>query len=188
PITFPSDCPPWLSESITWLMAEDLGCHYSSLLAALVKLEVKYGFAADNRGQLPAALRPSQVHSWIKGGRGKKTRAPPCINNVAAYAKAWSEWWDSMQPPWRTCDADGYWSVGGSWGAADEWDPLEAPGPNGCLSVAVALFFWGRYKSQPEALRVKWDRAVQDVVWMLEGLEASIVTSPATRKSAKSKK
>ncbi|KAJ7511244.1 hypothetical protein B0H11DRAFT_2215083 [Mycena galericulata] len=184
PVDLPSNCPVWLSESIAWLMAEDIGCHFSSLLAALVKLETKYGFDEDNRGKLPTAFRPAQVYSWIKGGRGKKTKAPPCINNVDLYAKQWAEWWDSMQPAWRTRDADGHWSVGGSWGPADQWDPLEAPGPNGCLSVVASLFFWGRAKTQSEELRSQWDRAVQDVVWMLEGLEASIVTGK-TRKSTK---
>ncbi|KAJ7473863.1 hypothetical protein B0H11DRAFT_2429784 [Mycena galericulata] len=172
-VELPNDCPAWLSESIAWLTTEDLGCHYSSLLAALVKLETKYGFAEDNRGKLPAALRPAQVHSWIKGGRGKKMKGSPCINDVAAYAKVWNEWWDSLQPPWRTRDSSGHWSIGGSPG--DNWDPLEAPGPNGCLSVAAALCFWGRSKSQSDELREQWDRAVQDVAWMLEGLEASIL-------------
>ncbi|KAJ7761557.1 hypothetical protein DFH07DRAFT_740197 [Mycena maculata] len=155
-------------------MEDDLGCHFDSLKAALVRLESKYGWESENRGKLPIKGRPAQIHSWIKGGRGSKTKAPPCINDVDEYSKEWATWWDSMQPEWHTRGADGYWEVGGERGGTEEWGALEAPGPNGCLSVVGSLYFWGRVSSQSAAVREAWERGVQDVVWMLEGIDASI--------------
>ncbi|KAJ7430883.1 hypothetical protein B0H11DRAFT_2262784 [Mycena galericulata] len=173
PVVVPSDAPPWLRDGIQWLSATDLGCHFASLLVALINLEGKYGYEKDNRGQLPAIGRPSQVHSWIKGGR-YRMKFPPTIGNVAAYASEWWTWWDTLQPAWRQRGQDNRWTVGGTWGMADEWDPLEAPGPNGCLSVVAALYFWGIVLHRAEETRGDWERAVQDVAWMLEGLAASI--------------
>ncbi|KAJ7780823.1 hypothetical protein DFH07DRAFT_950048 [Mycena maculata] len=172
-IVFPPDCPAWLRDAITW-MEDDLGCHFDSLKAALVRLESKYGWESENRRKLPIKGRPAQIHSWIKGGRGSKTKVPPCINDVDEYSKEWATWWDSMQPEWRTRGADGYWEVGGERGGTEEWGALEAPGPNGCLSVVGSLYFWGRVSSQSAAVREAWERGVQDVVWMLEGIDVSI--------------
>ncbi|KAJ7441804.1 hypothetical protein B0H11DRAFT_1932730 [Mycena galericulata] len=174
-VEVPSDAPDWLVESIAWLKQEDLGCHYASLLVALIKLEAKYGYEKDNRGMLPAAKRPQQVYAWIKGGRGKKMKFPPSIGNLAHYQRDWWVWWDSLQPEWRERDDDGRWSINGNWGPSDSWDPLEAPGPNGCLSVVASLYFWGIALAGRPETRVDWEAAVQDVAWMLEGLAASIV-------------
>ncbi|KAJ7432951.1 hypothetical protein B0H11DRAFT_1759522 [Mycena galericulata] len=173
PVVVPSDAPRWLRDSIAWLQQSDLGCHYASLLVALIALEAKYGYEVENRGQLPTIGRPSQVHGWIKGGRSKM-KFPPSIGDVGYYARVWWEWWDSLQPPWRERGEGNYWIVGGEWGPADEWDPLEAPGQNGCLSVVASLYFWGLTLDRAENTRTDWERAVQDVTWMLEGLAASI--------------
>lgn len=79
-----------------------------------------------------------------------------------------------MQPEWRERGEGGHWVIGGAYGPDDQWDPLEAPGPNGCLSVAASLYFWGILLHSHEEKRDQWERAVQDVSWMLEGLAASI--------------
>ncbi|KAJ7431202.1 hypothetical protein B0H11DRAFT_2262225 [Mycena galericulata] len=173
-VEVPSDAPDWLVESIAWLKQEDLGCHYASLLVALINLEAKYGYEKNNRGMLPAAKRPQQVYAWIKGGRGKKMKFPPSIGNLAHYQRDWWVWWDSLQPEWRERDDDGRWSINGNWGPSDAWDPLEAPGPNGCLSVVASLYFWGIALAGRPETRAGWEAAVQDVAWMLEGLAASI--------------
>ncbi|KAJ6454924.1 hypothetical protein C8R47DRAFT_996975 [Mycena vitilis] len=184
-VIFPSDAPAWLSRDVTWLMQDDLGCHYNALLIALVALETKFGFDDANNGQLPAVNRPSQVWAWVRGGRGTRLKAPPVVSDPAQFAAGWNQWWDGLQPPWRERGEDGYWKVGGSWGPDDQWDPLEAPGQNGCLSVVASLFFWGRAVLSVPAAVEAWERALFDVTWMLEGLAASI--QPAARRVLKPK-
>jgi hypothetical protein len=41
---------------------------------------------------------------------------------------------------------------------------------NGVLSVVASLCFWGRAVQDKPDLRMVWEAAVQDVVWMLEGM------------------
>ncbi|KAJ7884955.1 hypothetical protein B0H13DRAFT_2235322 [Mycena leptocephala] len=63
----------------------------------------------------------------------------------------------------------------------DDWTPLEFPGANGVLSVVASLYFWATNMCMLSSVHGeawfveeenKWDNAVQDVVWMLEGLYA----------------
>ncbi|KAJ6450232.1 hypothetical protein C8R47DRAFT_1230344 [Mycena vitilis] len=179
-VTVPPNAPPWLEKNVTWLMQDELGCHYRALLVALVALEAKFGFDEANNGALSAKKRPTQVTAWVNRGRDRM-KYPPSVSDVDAYGLEWAAWWDSLQPVWRERGGDGYWAVGGSWGGPDKWDPLEAPGPNGCISVVAGLFFWGRQTMTPQQLS-DWERAVFDVTWMLEGLAASIPSRRVGRK------
>ncbi|KAJ6475026.1 hypothetical protein C8R47DRAFT_938350, partial [Mycena vitilis] len=164
----PANAPEWLTKSVNWLMKEELGVHYRALVAALIALETKYGFDPQNNGQLPSTSRPPQVYSWIRGGRGTKLKFPPSINNVGEYADLWQEWWNSLQPAWREQDDDGEWKQDEVAKGDDVWDPLEAPGQNGCLSVVASLYFWGLCKKRADGLEERWERAVLDATWMLE--------------------
>lgn len=154
----------------------DLGCHFTSLLAALVKLETAFGFDEQIYGVLPADQRPKAVNMWIKGGRTTKTSKIPDIKNTAKYADQWYRWWDLLQPKWRLRDHDGVWKAGGdaTYGGDNEWGSLDNPGPNGCLSVVAGLYFWGVHLEKSDVTKERWARAVQDVAWMLEGLAESM--------------
>ncbi|KAJ7143245.1 hypothetical protein C8R46DRAFT_867539, partial [Mycena filopes] len=155
-----------------------LGCHYSSLLEALVRTETAFGFDEETYGQLPLELRPKQVSAWISSGRAR-TKKIPRVEDVGTYASAWEAWWDSLQPGWRVKDREGRWKAGGDtkYGADEEWGYLDRPGPNGCLSVVAGLYFWGVCEGQSVEGKERWGRSVQDVAWMLEGLEASMKKS-----------
>jgi hypothetical protein len=89
-----------------------------------------------------------------------------------AYTTGWQVWWDSLQPAWRTKDAEGAWSVSGDYGdGGKEWGSLFQWGQNGILNIVASLYFWGVAvrESTPE-LQSVWEECVLDVVWMLEGL------------------
>jgi hypothetical protein len=175
PVVFPENAPNWLKAGIAWLTKQDLGCHYRALMVALIQLEAKYGFDPANNGSLGTANRPTQISLWIRGGRGSRMKFPPTINRINKYATQWALWWDGLQPAWRERGDDGHWRIDSGWGPHDQWDPLEAPGQNGCLSVVASLYFWGLYNAkQPAHLQETWERAVLDVTWMLEGLCASV--------------
>ncbi|KAJ6447330.1 hypothetical protein C8R47DRAFT_999819, partial [Mycena vitilis] len=165
----------WLDKAIAWLQRKDLGAQYASLLAALVRLEEAFGFDAETYGALPSEDRPDQVQKWIGAGRTRGQKVP-AIANVGKYAEEWYGWWDSMQPEWRRRGADGAWMVGGdtAYGGNEEWGYLDRPGPNGCLSIVASLYFWGVCDNQSAAQRARWQEAVEDVSWMLEGLEMSM--------------
>ncbi|KAJ7116096.1 hypothetical protein C8R44DRAFT_550979, partial [Mycena epipterygia] len=99
----------WLRDSITDLTKVDLGCHYASVLAALVQLEKAAGFEVEeaDRQHLSTAKHPKQIAEWIRGGRGTKTKQTPKVKKAATFAREWAMWWDAVQPSWRTRGPDG---------------------------------------------------------------------------------
>ncbi|KAJ7618253.1 hypothetical protein DFH06DRAFT_1012065 [Mycena polygramma] len=177
-VTVPANAPPWLRDGILWLRKNDLGPQYAALLSALVRMEGAFGFDPQTYGALPSDERPSQVGDWINRGRSRMKKIPG-IADVGRYAEQWQTWWDSMQPGWRRRGTDGKWRSGGDeeYGGNEEWGVLDRPGPNGCLSVVAALYFWGVCENQSAALKARWREAVEDVVWVLEGLEVSMAAS-----------
>ncbi|KAJ7732893.1 hypothetical protein B0H16DRAFT_1328501 [Mycena metata] len=171
----PSNAPAWLRGCVGVLQTEDLGCHFTALVAALVKLESVYGFDDTKYGAaIPAEHRPTEVTQWIRGGRDR-TKKVPKIGNLVKYVKVWQTWWNSLQPEWRRRDGEGNLMAGGEvgYGAADAWGVLDTGGPNGWLSVVASLYFWGVCSGQSVEMKGRWDAAVQDVMWMLEGLTAA---------------
>jgi hypothetical protein len=178
---FPKNTPQWLCDAVGNLALEDLGNNYKSLLEALIRVEAAHGFPDDTMGGVSAKLRPGVVAMWIRGARGQKTKKPPVIKprDMLAYSDSWQAWWDTLQPSWRTKDAGGKWRITQEYG--DDWTPLEFLGANGVLSVVASLYFWATNMRMLSSVHGeawfveeenKWDKAVQDVVWMLEGLYA----------------
>jgi hypothetical protein len=91
------------------------------------------------------------------------------VTNPAAFEKEWYKWWDSLQPEWRVKGEDGKWETGEMYGG--KWDDeLMVWGPNGTLSIIAGLYFWGCAIADSPALCTKWEVAVNDVSWILEGL------------------
>ncbi|KAJ7457076.1 hypothetical protein FB451DRAFT_1047773, partial [Mycena latifolia] len=138
------------------------------------RLEQAAGFEVDEgeRQRLSTKKRPKQIAEWIRGGRGTKSKQTPKIKSVSKFAEEWDAWWDSIQPSWRKRDANGKRIVGGEYGK--DWGQMDCSGPNGCLSAAAGLYFWGLAVSGSgdESARSEWECAVQDVVWVLEGMRA----------------
>jgi hypothetical protein len=176
---FPADAPKWLKDSIKDLTKLDLGCHYTSLLAALIRLEGLARYEPQKSGpqRLPspkATPRPAAISDWVRGGRGTKTKNSPTVKDVAKYAREWDHWWDSLQPEWRMRklgEAPG-WRVDVAYRDDWEWGALDCYGVNGLLSAVAGLYFWGvAVASGPEEQLARWDDTVQDVVWVLEGLQ-----------------
>jgi hypothetical protein len=174
PVSVAPKCLPnaatWFVDAHAQMTKVELGCHFHALIAAWVWVE-----AASRYEQGPSKLstinRPVQVKNWIAKERGKQ----PCDTSVpdpVAYAAGWQVWWDSLQPAWRTKDAEGAWSVSSDYGdGGKEWGPLFQWGQNGILNIVASLYFWGVAvrESTPE-LQSVWEECVLDVVWMLEGL------------------
>ncbi|KAJ7834676.1 hypothetical protein B0H13DRAFT_1446437, partial [Mycena leptocephala] len=160
--------PAWLRDAVALFRTEGLGCHFTSVLAALVRVETAFGFDEQTYGVVPADHQPKAIATWIQGGRTTKTTKIPAIKNVQQYAEEWSRWWDFLQPPWRRRGRDGNLVTGGdaTYGGDNEWGSLDKPGPNGCLSLVAGLYFWGVCKDQPDDMKQRWILAVQDVAWM----------------------
>ncbi|KAJ7041691.1 hypothetical protein C8F04DRAFT_946802 [Mycena alexandri] len=180
PIVVPEKAPAWLKSSVQDLTRVDLGCHYASVVAALIRLETaaKYGHNDDSR--LPAAqrgntARPKVLAAWIRGGRGTKSKLQPVVASLATFVPEWDGWWDSMQPEWRERNRQGRWRIDLPYQKEWDWGVMQAYGINGILSVVAGIYFWGVavLAQHDEDQTARWDNAVQDVVWVLEGLEST---------------
>ncbi|KAJ7680872.1 hypothetical protein DFH06DRAFT_1120457 [Mycena polygramma] len=172
-IAFPPNAPLWLTRAIENLSGTALGANFTAILEAVVRVEAAHGFS--DGPNLGGGKRPDVVSSWVKGGRGQKSKKLPLIKKFATYPALWQTWWDSLQPAWRKRGTDGQWEIGGDYG--DTWGELDCPGVNGILNVAASLYFWGRQAEQAGDVnsRILWDDAIHDVAWMLDGLYSSLI-------------
>lgn len=178
----PADAPKWLRESVADITKVDLGCHYASVLAALIRLEKAGGYEVGHNVKLPGGekgkgknQRPRVISDWIKGGRGAKTKKPPVVSDVRFHVDQWDAWWDGMQPGWRLKDDDGKWRVDLAYEDGWDWGAVDCTGVNGLLSAVAGLYFWGvAVKMGLEKDKARWEQAVHDVVWVIEGLEKEL--------------
>ncbi|KAJ7863692.1 hypothetical protein B0H13DRAFT_1534162, partial [Mycena leptocephala] len=160
----------WLPETLEVLSRRDLGVHYRSLLETLIRVEELFGFEEMLRKGVAKELRPKEVSVWI----GNAYDA--AITDLDDYAIWWQTWWDSLQPTWRGRQGE-QWRIYEEFDRNWDWGTLASKGPNGGLSIVASLYFWGAARKQQgltsgwEALnQAKWHAAVQDVLWVYEGV------------------
>ncbi|KAJ7433177.1 hypothetical protein B0H11DRAFT_1939761 [Mycena galericulata] len=184
PFACPEGAPKWLSDIVPQLAEVDLGPHFRSLVEALIRVEERFGFADNPRSGVSKAGRPKEVDEWIKAGRGLRAKKgwDAGIRDVNEYGTRWWAWWDLLQPAWRTRGEHGGWALEEGYDEDWTWPSLAHPGQNGCLSIVASLYFWGSAKTAAGAgagwnaqNRESWDWAVQDVVWMMEGMERKML-------------
>ncbi|KAJ7824935.1 hypothetical protein B0H13DRAFT_2375205 [Mycena leptocephala] len=130
---------------------KDLGCHFHALVAAWTRIEAASRFE-HGPTNLPSKYRPKPMSEWIAKGRGARV---PTI----------------ADPAWRKKEDDGEWSVVGGYGAGGrEWGPLYQWGTNSTLTLVASLYFWGCVLGDDVEFRARWEAAVMDVCWMMEGM------------------
>ncbi|KAJ7280550.1 hypothetical protein C8J57DRAFT_1009016, partial [Mycena rebaudengoi] len=162
----PAKAPEWFCLARLELTKRDLGPHFHAVLNAWTRIEAASRFQHAETN-LPHKGRPAQVGRWIAAQRGARA-ANTAVTDLAEYAEQWRTWWGSLQPEWRSREADGLWGIGVSYGA--EWGELYQWGVNGVLSLLAALYFWGCAVSDAQDVdhMRAWELEVQDVGWMLE--------------------
>ncbi|KAJ7023319.1 hypothetical protein C8F04DRAFT_1193569 [Mycena alexandri] len=168
PINVPAKAPEWLRASVADLTRVNLGCHYASIVAAFIRLEAAAKYL-DDGSRLPAAAkgpqaRPKVISAWVREGRGTKSKTPPNVDNLSRFVAEWDGWWDGMQPAWRERNRQGRWRVDPPYRKEWDWGVLDT--------------HWREWDTESvlsgsaEDIE-RWDNAVQDVVWVLEGLEST---------------
>jgi len=99
---------------------------------------------------------------------------------VKEFAVQWKEWWDTLQPSWRSggpellhrdCPADADWKV------------LQRGGSNGIFIVVMCLSWWGKAATSPKD-RELFNAAVDDVAWVLGNVSTSIHVSAGTKRGS----
>ncbi|KAJ7154384.1 hypothetical protein C8R43DRAFT_855276, partial [Mycena crocata] len=166
----PRGAPEWFSNALNEMTKVDLGAHFHALLTAWTRIEAACKFE-ELRETLTSTGRPIQVTRWINSARGERKARGLEVTKPDEYAVIWWEWYNLMQPGWRTTESDGKtWQTGGEYGT--DWDTLCFWGRNGVLSIVAGLYFWGCGVATLPEKRDAWEAAVNDVAWLFEGLAA----------------
>jgi hypothetical protein len=117
--------------------------------------------------------RPKQVAWWI--ARHRRYSLVPAIENVGAYGRDWTLWWNALQPEWRQ-------NVGREGGLpreeyqpSNDWACLQRSGRNGLLMVMIALAWWGQAKIGND-----WLAAVRDVKRVMQALQKNPLSLVST--------
>ncbi|KAJ7983071.1 hypothetical protein DFH06DRAFT_977918, partial [Mycena polygramma] len=175
PFVFPDGAPEWLTGTLEVLSRVDLGIHFRSLMETVIRIEEVHGFDDMPRNGLEKNLRPVEVKLWIGKARGVRSQHAydAGISNVEEYVERWNAWWDFIQPSWRKRDAAG-WKIHEAYDEKWDWGTLAMKGPNGVLNLVASLYFWGAAARGDLIRRAKFEAAVQDVLWMLEGVAESL--------------
>ena len=131
--------------------------------------EVTNGFSGSLK--LSVTSCPACIGHWIERAQSPTWQVP--IKDLSQFAADFLAWWRSLQPGWHVvCGASALARTSG------DLEPIQRPGPNGLVSILVALFFWhfasGRTKSSESVWlnggKEVWEDAVDDVHWIFEGL------------------
>ncbi|KAF9042625.1 hypothetical protein BDZ89DRAFT_944124, partial [Hymenopellis radicata] len=161
--------PAWLGDAVDEFSGAEGNADMRRLLLTLLEIECQLGFDLKwKETRLPAAKRPQLVSRWINLGRTERTgRLSLTDKDTAKFVQSYGEWWDLMQPSWRTKGEDGRWERG-MYG--DAWEKLNVNGgPNGFLSVVAALSYWATASAQGKWSRSDWEKAEEDARWVMIG-------------------
>ena len=94
----------------------------------------------------------------------------PFVSNVPSYRDSWTQWWTSCQPPWRRGKG---WPLPRVNEGTTKWVKIGARGQNGLFLVVVSTALWA-YSIQSEEEWVEFDKAVDDVEWVIGQVTESL--------------
>jgi hypothetical protein len=165
----PPTAPEWIIYASTMLDSELFGDRWAELVTLWKAFEISHQFTGSLR--LATSNRPSCIGQWIQRARSSSYR--PAIVNLEQFASNFLNWWTGVQPKWRI-------STEGSTLRRTRGDLviLRLSGPNGLVSILVALFFWCVASDANESSKTMWMRhgkqewedAMEDVLWVFKEL------------------
>jgi hypothetical protein len=89
------------------------------------------------------------------------------IVKVADFPAEWREWWNTLQPSWRSGD------LGQDCPPDADWQVLQCGGNNGIFIVVMCLSWWGKAIISPQNC-LDFQAAVEEVAWVLEKISTSV--------------
>lgn len=176
--TVPQDAPIYVKNAVglcLWVEGDRL---WQKVVDGWWRFDQATGFAPSSKvlSRLPAAGRPKEVGTWISYARSSTFRPEVTLPR---FAEEFAEWWRSMQPEGRKALDDRFISL--SKPARTDWGELKISGPNGIVSVVVALAWWrkavydlplenasrtGRSGQKREAELRKLNEAFEEVIYV----------------------
>jgi hypothetical protein len=104
----------------------------------------------------------------------------PFISNVLSYRDGWVKWWTSCQPPWRR---EKGWPLPRDSEGTTNWVKIGARGQNGLFLVVVSTAWWA-FSIRSEEEWVEFDKAVDDIKWVIDQVTESYKVLQASKPPA----
>ncbi len=165
--TLPATAQEWFVAPYKAFTSESLGDDFRQFLQMYALLEESKQFHCPHKGLAPKG-RPQLLSKWVAQGRMQGPMPVLAIDNIDDYENEWWTWWTSLQPSWRERDTARKFEQGMY---RSDWAELNFGGMNGWLGVVATLFWWGMVVKQSSCEhQVRWQEALKDSRWMLQGL------------------
>lgn len=100
----------------------------------------------------------------------------PFVSNVSSYRDSWIKWWTSCQPDWRRGKG---WPLPRDNEGTTNWIKIGVRGRNGLFLVVISTAWWA-YSIRSEEEWVEFDKAVDDVGWVIEQVTNALKALQAT--------
>jgi hypothetical protein len=98
----------------------------------------------------------------------------PFILDVASYQDHWKRWWTACQPAWRQNDG---WPLMRDTPSVADWHKVCARGQSGLFLVIISTAWWAS-SIQSEEEWVRFDNAMDDLLWVIEQVRAWLKALP----------
>jgi len=113
---------------------------------------------------------------WMKPkSRSYTAEHIPHVSDVRAYRNDWIAWWTLCQPAWRKKNG---WPLPRDNAGSTDWVKLGARGQNGLFLVVMSTTWWA-FSVQSEKEWAEFNKAVDDIQWVIDQVTDSLKALPA---------
>ncbi|KAF6740831.1 hypothetical protein DFP72DRAFT_785720, partial [Ephemerocybe angulata] len=125
--------PDWINPAHEHLLGRSKSEEWIKLTQLWLRFETAVSsMGGAGIGNLPAAFRPIELSNWMKS---RQYVAPPDIEDVPAFAKAWRDWWTAMLE-------GGKGKKGAVKGEKVDIRVIKRAGPTGIVVALIGLGWW----------------------------------------------
>ncbi|KAF9781857.1 hypothetical protein BJ322DRAFT_1010522 [Thelephora terrestris] len=154
---------PFIPPAIQYFQTVHAGQQWTDMVASFLRLEEFPPANGVRSPRLSIISRPEEVTKWMKT-RSYLPAHIPFISNVSSYRDGWMKWWTSCQPPWRRGKG---WPLPRDNEGTTNWVKIGARGQNGLFLVVVSTTWWA-FSIRSEEEWVEFDKAVDDIRWVID--------------------
>lgn len=104
----------------------------------------------------------------------------PFVLDVSSYREDWIIWWTLCQPPWRR---EKGWPLPRDNENATNWVKFGARGQSGLFLVVISTTWWA-YSIRSKEEWVEFDKAVEDLEWVINQVTDSLKALQASQPPA----
>ncbi|KAJ7077193.1 hypothetical protein C8R44DRAFT_896375 [Mycena epipterygia] len=162
------------------------GMKWAGCVSNFFDFEAAHGYSEGKKINVKECLQV--VQHWLSRGwkweRGVDLPILGSQQKGGTYIGSWWQWWAWVQPEEHEL-VDGDLTKPGE----VDWGYMSTlHGKNRMLQVMATLLWWGDHTCEDEATCVEWERAVDDVAWVLQELQQPDILKEHSSEGQKKRK